>query len=569
MPPYLILWHFEFFISNLIIANGGCETMEGNIASKLFFEKLKDKTQMTKTMPGPNQDIVFTNRLSHTKDVISICEQIVKVHNLENCVNNDRLLDSAFAHDVGHTPFGHAGEEQLDSLFLSKDKLHFSETYPGVFRHNINSLRVLIENQFFNNEKSEFYAVLIDSIVKHTGVFPKNYIYCVFKENNIIKLDYLFERVKFKDTIFFNKFISTIQPIACDNASAIPLAGRKETRGCKKGKLCYLRSPSFHLSSYLMYPFPLTIEGTVLYYSDEIACICSDICDFFKILFLRKRAGENIDSLISLTRICSKLNWIESFCEDNLILKKINELFELVKTNVFSESIKKNIDLKISLIRDYLVNSLEINENLLGNGPDSVIINNGCQPIFSLRKDVKFIYSSIKSTIYEDLHSFNEVELWNNFGKECILALVDYFKDRINIFLQCLRDVKDYLKVGSIVNSFYRMLDMTNPSKESNPSTKDALKEMQKELSKGDFSIDDFLKFSFVKNAIDRTPLLKYHDKQYVIDLVINLLKREICYFIARQTDSEIIGLVKRFGLVGIISKKVPKSIKYVKPLIE
>ena len=543
--------------------------MEGNIASKLFFEKLKEKTQMTKTMPGPNQDIVFADRLSHTKNVKSICEQIVRVHNLENCVNNDRLLNSAFAHDVGHTPFGHAGEEQLDSLFLSKDKLHFSETYPGIFRHNINSFRVLIENQFFSNRESEFNAVLIDSIIKHTGVFPKNYIYCVFKENNVIKLDYLFERVKFKDTNLFNNFIAAIQRIACDNASAIPLTGRLETRACKKGKLCYLCSPSFHLSSYLMYPFPLTIEGTVLYYADEIACICSDICDFFRILFLRKRAGENVGSLISLTRICSKLHWIESFYEDNLILKTINELFELVKTNVFSESIETNIVSKVSLIKDYLVDSLEIHKKLLSNKSDSVIINNKCKPIFSLRKNVKFIYDNIKSTIYEDLHSFNEVKLWNNFGKECILALVDYFKCHINIFLKCLRDVNDYVKVGSIVNSFYRMLDMTNPNKESNPSIKDALKEMQKELSKGDFSIDDFLKFCFVKNAIDSTPLLKYHDKQYVIDAIINLLKREICYFIARQNDLEIIGLVKRFGLVDIISEKVPKSIEYVKPLIE
>lgn len=92
------------------------------------FRRLKHKTQVFIAPPGDH----YVTRLTHTLEVSQIARTIARALNL----NEDLTEAIALGHDLGHTPFGHHGEELLNEL------------YPGGFRHNQQSLRVveLLEN---------------------------------------------------------------------------------------------------------------------------------------------------------------------------------------------------------------------------------------------------------------------------------------------------------------------------------------------------------------------------------------------------------------------------------------
>lgn len=87
------------------------------------FRRLKHKTQVFVAPPGDH----YRTRLTHTLEVAQIARTIARALNL----NEDLTEAVALGHDLGHTPFGHAGEEALNSLL------------PGGFRHNEQSLRVV------------------------------------------------------------------------------------------------------------------------------------------------------------------------------------------------------------------------------------------------------------------------------------------------------------------------------------------------------------------------------------------------------------------------------------------
>ena len=87
------------------------------------FRRLKHKTQVFITPLGDH----YVTRLTHTLEVAQIARTISRALNL----NEDLTEAIALGHDLGHTPFGHVGEEVLDELF-SKG-----------FRHNEQSLRVV------------------------------------------------------------------------------------------------------------------------------------------------------------------------------------------------------------------------------------------------------------------------------------------------------------------------------------------------------------------------------------------------------------------------------------------
>ncbi len=87
------------------------------------FRRLKHKTQV---FIAPVQDHYVT-RLTHTLEVAQVARTITRALNL----NEDLAEAAALGHDIGHGPFGHAGEEAL------------AECLPEGFRHNYQSVRVL------------------------------------------------------------------------------------------------------------------------------------------------------------------------------------------------------------------------------------------------------------------------------------------------------------------------------------------------------------------------------------------------------------------------------------------
>ncbi len=93
------------------------------------FRRLKHKTQVFIAPAGDH----YVTRLTHVLEVAQIARTISRALNL----NEDLTEAIALGHDLGHTPFGHIGEEVLDRL------------YPGGFKHYEQSLRVVdvLENE--------------------------------------------------------------------------------------------------------------------------------------------------------------------------------------------------------------------------------------------------------------------------------------------------------------------------------------------------------------------------------------------------------------------------------------
>lgn len=81
------------------------------------FRRLKYKTQVFLAWAGDH----YSTRLTHTMEVAQIARSLARALNL----NEDLTEAICLAHDLGHTPFGHAGEEVLDKLF--GEGFHHSE----------------------------------------------------------------------------------------------------------------------------------------------------------------------------------------------------------------------------------------------------------------------------------------------------------------------------------------------------------------------------------------------------------------------------------------------------------
>lgn len=111
------------------------------------FRRLKHKTQVYIAPVGDH----YRTRMTHSLEVSQICRTIGRGLRL----NEDLIEAIALGHDVGHTPFGHVGEEALRSII-------------GHFEHNEQSLRVL---KFLENggQGLNLTAPVLDGVIHHTG----------------------------------------------------------------------------------------------------------------------------------------------------------------------------------------------------------------------------------------------------------------------------------------------------------------------------------------------------------------------------------------------------------------
>ncbi|MGI5921649.1 MAG: deoxyguanosinetriphosphate triphosphohydrolase [Syntrophomonadaceae bacterium] len=114
------------------------------------FRRLKHKTQVFIAPPGDH----YRTRLTHTLEVNQIAKTIGAGLNL----NLDLIEAIALGHDVGHTPFAHAGEQILDQLIS------------GGFRHNENSIRVLTRIEQNRGKRGlNLSAEVLDGVLNHSG----------------------------------------------------------------------------------------------------------------------------------------------------------------------------------------------------------------------------------------------------------------------------------------------------------------------------------------------------------------------------------------------------------------
>jgi len=117
------------------------------------FRRLKYKTQVFVYHDGDN----FRTRLTHSLEVAQIARTVCRVLGLDEDLGETLAL----AHDLGHTPFGHAGEDVLDEMARPI----------GGFDHNAQSLRIVtsLERRYHQFAGLNLTWETLEGLVKHNG----------------------------------------------------------------------------------------------------------------------------------------------------------------------------------------------------------------------------------------------------------------------------------------------------------------------------------------------------------------------------------------------------------------
>ena len=129
------------------------------------FKRLQYKTQVFVNHEGDH----YRNRMTHSMEVSSIARSLCKALGL----SDDLAEGVALAHDLGHSPFGHAGEEALNECM--KDF--------GGFSHNAHSFKILtqLEQKYAAYDGLNLTWEVLEAIVKHNGPVKQKESYaCIF-----------------------------------------------------------------------------------------------------------------------------------------------------------------------------------------------------------------------------------------------------------------------------------------------------------------------------------------------------------------------------------------------------
>jgi dGTPase len=140
------------------------------------FRRLKHKTQVFVNTSGDH----YRTRITHSLEVAQIARTLSKFFNL----NEDLSETLSLAHDLGHTPFGHAGEEALNNCM---------KNYGG-FDHNIQTIRIItiLENRYYNFKGLNLSFETLDGLIKHNGPLRN-----LIKYNKILGENFFKKKINF------------------------------------------------------------------------------------------------------------------------------------------------------------------------------------------------------------------------------------------------------------------------------------------------------------------------------------------------------------------------------------
>ena len=153
------------------------------IVYSLSYTRYMDKTQVFSFNDNDN----ISKRMTHVQMVSKIARTIGRALGL----NEDLIEAAALGHDLGHVPFGHAGEKILNEISLRNNE--------GYFNHNVQSVRTLmtLEN---NGKGSNITLQVLDAIMCHNGELELDE-YRPYKKDKDIFLKEYEETYKNKDMI--------------------------------------------------------------------------------------------------------------------------------------------------------------------------------------------------------------------------------------------------------------------------------------------------------------------------------------------------------------------------------
>ena len=153
------------------------------------FRRLKHKTQVFVNTSGDH----FRTRITHSLEVAQISRTLSKFFRL----NEDLCETLSLAHDLGHTPFGHAGEEALNKCMKNF----------GGFDHNIQTVRIILflENRYYEFTGLNLTLETLDGLLKHNGPI-KN----LKKYDQILGKNYFKNKIKFSSSPSLEAQIASI-----------------------------------------------------------------------------------------------------------------------------------------------------------------------------------------------------------------------------------------------------------------------------------------------------------------------------------------------------------------------
>ena len=143
------------------------------------FRRLKHKTQVFVNTEGDH----YRTRITHSIEVAQIARSISSYLGL----NDDLSETLSLAHDLGHTPFGHAGEDALNDCMSSY----------GGFDHNLQTLRIVmfLENKYLKFKGLNLTIETLEGLLKHNGPVE-----------NLDLVDTLIGKNRFKNKINFKTY---------------------------------------------------------------------------------------------------------------------------------------------------------------------------------------------------------------------------------------------------------------------------------------------------------------------------------------------------------------------------
>ena len=179
----------RFFMEKRTNLRNDFQRDRDRIIHSTAFRRLKHKTQVFVNTSGDH----FRTRITHSLEVSQIARTLSKFFNL----NEDLSETLSLAHDLGHTPFGHAGEEALNKCM---------KNYGG-FDHNVQTLRIIttLENRYYEFKGLNLSIETIDGLIKHNGPVKD-----LSKINKILGKNFFKKKINFKTNSSLEAQIASI-----------------------------------------------------------------------------------------------------------------------------------------------------------------------------------------------------------------------------------------------------------------------------------------------------------------------------------------------------------------------
>ena len=308
------------------------------------FRRLKHKTQVFVNTEGDH----YRTRITHSIEVAQIARTISRYLNL----NDDLAETLSLAHDLGHTPFGHAGEEALNECMNDF----------GGFDHNLQTIRILmfLENKYIKFKGLNLTVETLDGLLKHNGIIDD-----YFNIETIIGIKNFKNKINFKRSPSLESQISAVSDDIAYNNHDI-----QDGLKAKLFKLNDLIEIDFFKKIYKSYQKKTkSINYDILIYQiirDSINLMVKDlIANTMKNLKIKKIKSISDIYLCKDQIVCfsDKFTKIEKEIKFFLRTKMYNNKNVLVKNNQGKKIIKKLFDVINSNPKKYLNNSqLKLNK---------------------------------------------------------------------------------------------------------------------------------------------------------------------------------------------------------------